>query len=426
MNEKLGSASPNAKPDVTSITAKKEREVSALELAKDGIIVPLLDASTIAAAAKRKQEVITALLDPDHDILYTIKYQTADKKWREARTETKAEAERLAKEFKSRYEAQPKKTGVAKIAEAFGVDTEPVDEGWHQHPKSGQYYYYVKCRALHARSGRTRTAVGACDAGEKFDATAHTIISTAHTRAKIRAVLDLVGYGRVGAEEIEAGLSDLDEVRFSQDAREIHFPDAIPVSGEPIATAATKPRKVPAPHREEEEIIIANGAWAAAYAKSKDRPTDPSGKDALPIRALRAKARRGNVDAAKALGEGGYDWQGPAQDGDEPEWTVEPPLITADGEVLLDGKNDPPPKEGVMELSRLLFQFVGIDTSNATSPLTSEQLAGWKKQLSDEQLRRLKTYLKEETGFESIRDLKAGHVKLLIAKLFHALNAGDK
>ncbi len=56
-----------------------------------------------------------------------------------------------------------------------------------------------------APNGRFCTAVGACDSRERnFNHVEHDVFATAHTRAKNRAILDMVGGGMISAEEIES------------------------------------------------------------------------------------------------------------------------------------------------------------------------------------------------------------------------------
>ena len=55
----------------------------------------------------------------------------------------------------------------------------------------------------HNKQFGQRTCKGPCDGRKHFDKPEHDIPSTAHTRAKTRAISDLIGAGEVSAEEIE-------------------------------------------------------------------------------------------------------------------------------------------------------------------------------------------------------------------------------
>lgn len=75
--------------------------------------------------------------------------------------------------------------------------------------ENGDWGYLVEYRAT-ASNGRTCDGDGACFASEKTDRngkptamqTEHNVRAHAHTRAKNRAIADLVGFGEVSAEEV--------------------------------------------------------------------------------------------------------------------------------------------------------------------------------------------------------------------------------
>jgi hypothetical protein len=57
-----------------------------------------------------------------------------------------------------------------------------------------------------APNGRTALGVGMCSTEERnFAHKDHDVYATAHTRAKNRAISDIIGAGEVSAEEIQAG-----------------------------------------------------------------------------------------------------------------------------------------------------------------------------------------------------------------------------
>ncbi len=68
----------------------------------------------------------------------------------------------------------------------------------------GSFTYRVVVRAFHQRSGRSSVGVAAASTSEKRDwgHEEHDVFTLAHTRAKNRAIADLVGGGEVSAEEM--------------------------------------------------------------------------------------------------------------------------------------------------------------------------------------------------------------------------------
>ncbi len=94
------------------------------------------------------------------------------------------------------------KSGWRKIAAAFGIDTELVQEA--RLPKENGAGFVVECtvRAI-APNGRHCDGVGSFDSTERRMAhPEHDVRATAFTRACNRAISDLVGGGEVSAEEI--------------------------------------------------------------------------------------------------------------------------------------------------------------------------------------------------------------------------------
>ncbi len=96
------------------------------------------------------------------------------------------------------------KSGWRKIAAAFGIDTELVQEA--RFPKENGSGFVVECvvRAI-APNGRHADGVGSFDSTERRMAhPEHDVRATAFTRACNRAISDLVGGGEVSAEELKA------------------------------------------------------------------------------------------------------------------------------------------------------------------------------------------------------------------------------
>jgi len=98
----------------------------------------------------------------------------------------------------------PKKSFVRKVQRFFNVSCEIIqDEPLYD--KNGKIIAWLaKARATHLATGAYQEADGSCGFEEKNEKqrTIHNIRAHAITRAKNRAILDLVGFGEVSAEEI--------------------------------------------------------------------------------------------------------------------------------------------------------------------------------------------------------------------------------
>ena len=129
-----------------------------------------------------------------------------------------AEAFRTFQEFKQRLLTKDdsitiagrqylKKSAWRKWALACGVSDEIVSfdhvpaQGKDQ---DGSFAYRVVVRAFHEKSGRCSAGVAVASKKEKnnWSHEEHDIFALAHTRAKNRAIADLVGGGEVSAEEM--------------------------------------------------------------------------------------------------------------------------------------------------------------------------------------------------------------------------------
>ena len=105
-----------------------------------------------------------------------------------------------------RGKAFRKKSYWRAVSTAANLSVEIIDEREHTDDGGGRHWL-ATARAT-APNGRTATGDGSCSASEKSGAmlTLHNIRAHALTRAKIRAISDLVGFGEVSAE----GLSPSD------------------------------------------------------------------------------------------------------------------------------------------------------------------------------------------------------------------------
>ncbi|SEN53232.1 hypothetical protein [Lihuaxuella thermophila] len=105
----------------------------------------------------------------------------------------------------------PKKSFVRKVQRFFNVSCEIIQDEPLKDQDGNIIAWLAKARAIHRQTGAFQEADGSCGFDEKVDKygnpdkkrqTIHNIRSHAVTRAKNRAILDLVGFGEVSAEEI--------------------------------------------------------------------------------------------------------------------------------------------------------------------------------------------------------------------------------
>ena len=146
------------------------------EARNPGLVLPLVDSSTAKAAIAQYEALKAAIVQPSD--VQNISGRTFLKKsfWR-------------------------------RVATCFGLSLELVREE-RSFDEAGNLSYSVLYRAI-APNGRAMTGDGMYVNGEKVDrngkpvyVSEHFIRATAHTRAKNRAISDLVGGGEVSAEEM--------------------------------------------------------------------------------------------------------------------------------------------------------------------------------------------------------------------------------
>ena len=92
-----------------------------------------------------------------------------------------------------------KKSGVRKFINAFGISVELVEKRVFE--LNNDTHAEVRVRAI-TQKGQFVEGIGLKSMSELYDKTLHNLISTAWTRAVNRAILDLVAFGEVSAEEV--------------------------------------------------------------------------------------------------------------------------------------------------------------------------------------------------------------------------------
>ena len=94
-----------------------------------------------------------------------------------------------------------RKSGWRKMAVAFGLSDEIISEKLEWDLDAKNWTWRITVRVTH-RTGRTTEGVGACSTKEhKFVHAEHDTYAMAHTRAKSRAIADMLGAADQVAEE---------------------------------------------------------------------------------------------------------------------------------------------------------------------------------------------------------------------------------
>ena len=97
------------------------------------------------------------------------------------------------------YVDAPKKSAFRKLSKFYGLSDEIVEKSKEIHG-DGTFTYHYTVKAI-GPNGVYTTGEGSCSSSEKGGKSEHDTRSTAHTRAKSRAISDLIGFGQVSAEE---------------------------------------------------------------------------------------------------------------------------------------------------------------------------------------------------------------------------------
>ncbi|MGI0090646.1 MAG: hypothetical protein ACREBS_02955 [Nitrososphaerales archaeon] len=96
-----------------------------------------------------------------------------------------------------------KKSGWRKLALVFNISDQIIESSKAVRDEDGSFVWSFKVRAS-APNGRFTEAVASCDSRERrFSHVEHDTFATAHTRAKSRAISDLIGAGEISAEEMD-------------------------------------------------------------------------------------------------------------------------------------------------------------------------------------------------------------------------------
>jgi hypothetical protein len=95
-----------------------------------------------------------------------------------------------------------RKSGWRKMAVAFGLSDQIISERLDLDINGKDWTWRIAVRVVH-KTGRTTEGVGACSTKErKFAHAEHDTYAMAHTRAKSRAIADMLGAADQVAEEV--------------------------------------------------------------------------------------------------------------------------------------------------------------------------------------------------------------------------------
>ena len=182
------------------LAAPAQSTITLDQLGNLGFITPIASPEVLRAAFDQRQKMIAAILDP-RDFIYTVPYVENGRQKQQV-CNSKEEAEKWSAQYGTRYTANPKKSGVVKLAVALGIEAKRT--GCSGLPDDGMANFsYATYVARHTRTGAEAEGVGWCDRAERGGRmSTHDIIAMADTRAYCRAVLRLAGLGDVSADEI--------------------------------------------------------------------------------------------------------------------------------------------------------------------------------------------------------------------------------
>ncbi|MFH2111738.1 MAG: hypothetical protein ABIJ47_10830 [Candidatus Bathyarchaeota archaeon] len=166
-----------------------------------GELLPILDPKAARAAYHAYLELCQAILVPyDRRIVKDgVVIQESDY----ARIPQRKQVDG---KWITEYVDAPKKSAWRKLGRFYGVSTMIVEKNKETH-QDGSYTYHYTVKAT--AGGVSQDGEGSCTSTEKGGKSEHDTRATAHTRAKSRAISDLIGFGQVSAEEYSSYEDDL-------------------------------------------------------------------------------------------------------------------------------------------------------------------------------------------------------------------------
>lgn len=194
-----------AAPTPAALPAPVPAAPAAPSVPLGGLLVPCAEDDVLVAQFKRYVSLRDKLCE-DTDYIWSVAYvgPTGDEDRKFFSRREKAEAFLAAvreRKLEGELEKKLKKSGVLKLAKAFSISQEVIEEVLDR--AAGTAHYKVRASAP---NGQFAVRSGSCDRNErgKKNAPFDTIMATALTRAADRAIMALLG-GETTAEEFEGG-----------------------------------------------------------------------------------------------------------------------------------------------------------------------------------------------------------------------------
>lgn len=218
------------------VEAEAPVELTLRQLEEMGFITPIADPRTVRAANQYRLKLLGAMLDPNHDFLYTVPYSAEGGGQREFMTTSLQEAEKYVKAYGQPFRASVKKSGVSKLSQALGLEGRKIEHLGYPVTPGVTEWTQITYEVRHKKSGRVEQGVGLAAADERPGRAMpkHHMIALADTRAHTRAVMRIAGFGEVGAEELMTGIEDRD-----RSAPVITAPHPMPEDPRPALPAST-------------------------------------------------------------------------------------------------------------------------------------------------------------------------------------------
>jgi len=198
-----------------------------------------------------------------------------------------------------------KRSGLRKLGVYFGISDRLLKEE-RTDRDDGSFNWRVVVQAI-APNGRSCVGVGACDSRERnFAHVEHDIYATAHTRAKNRAISDMIAGGAVSAEELTTGSMDVGPeptktreelvmVRFLKDLQAFVGPNGKAYGPFKVEDIASIPR-------ENASALVKQGiAIVAEGSPTGGPPEHPPTARAEALQSLELKTKGGVVVGSIAL-----------------------------------------------------------------------------------------------------------------------------
>ncbi|MBA7493290.1 hypothetical protein ES702_03848 [subsurface metagenome] len=182
------------------MTEEKQVAVPGDEVSLSKPLAPIVDPEAAKRAMEAYQKLCAAILIPWEErkvakgvIKQESDYQRIKVKDRDPET---GKDEYVFRDF-------PKKSAWRKLGKFYNVSTEILGKE-RINREDGSFVWHYTVKAI-APNGQFTSGEGSCDSKEiaKERRREHDTKSTAHTRAKNRAISDLIGFGQISAEELE-------------------------------------------------------------------------------------------------------------------------------------------------------------------------------------------------------------------------------